>query len=311
MKTLLLESPTTPINMTRVHAGLRQNTGTCEVYPISEAYVRNLSRFFERFIRLGQYDRIVIEFDQETIYQQSPFLRQLPNLTVLALDNSWTLAERRRLKLNLAVMPWMRWIGDDPEMYRQLVRMGMDAYWVNPIYDPDHYHLRRRTSPEIVCHVYDGSGKLRDFLSEVLPPEKQVALQFHPFDAPVMENISPGDYFLYWPKADEKLPRKMIEAMACGAVVLTWDPGVVERVRYGWRDYENCVFVANAKSAAETINILCSYPEMGERISRSAIEHAERFHPFQVGVDIGVALSNPVRKSIDYPKKRRIFGIEF
>ncbi|SUO97409.1 glycosyltransferase [Suttonella ornithocola] len=308
MKVLWLSKEQPVSYASRLHTGLRQRIGTCEALSLSIEQQQNLEDFFTRFVRLSQYDRILLEFPQSLIYQQSHFLRRLPHLSVLSLGERYSAKEKRYLRKNLSVMPWMRFIGDDCRLVKALVEKGYDAYWIYPTFNPDHYWLHRKLRGQTQCVIFDPNNELKSFHRRQIGAFQ---LRFLKPNEDLAGILRAEDLFIYWPKTPERTPLPMIQAMACGALVITPDPGVKMRVRYRWRDHENCIFANDPHSAFETAAILSDHPHMLHELAKKSHEDVQRFFPQPIGFMLGGALEPKIRLSEDYPKKIRIFGFEF
>ncbi|ABQ13527.1 glycosyltransferase [Dichelobacter nodosus] len=308
MKTLLIESVEHP-SLTQIHDGLRHATGTCEVYTLTSDHLENMERFFQRFIRLEQYDRIVLQLSQQIIYEQSPFLRQLPYICFLSFNEVFTSADRHRLMQNMNVMPWARLISDDFSIIKWQMECGHDAHWLKPIYNPSTYPLPRKPSAELTCYIYEPSGRFYEMRGRQLSAMAMKTLEI----ADVGDELAllgNGDLFVCLPEYIEDSSRLIIRAMAYGAVVITLDPGSEQRLRYGWQNTRNCIFVSKVEEIIPMLGVLSDQKETRLEIAAEAKKHIENFYPFTVGQMLGAVLLKPIRKAADYPRKTRVFGFE-
>lgn len=288
--------------------GLRQRVGTCESFMLTSDQKDNIEHFFKNFVRLAQFDRIVITFSQKEIHRHSLFFRQLPHLCVLNIGERYTPKEMRLLWRNLHVMPWLRVISDDYHLVQSLVSKGFDAYWISPIYDPEFYQPKRTLELPYRTYIYDLSNKIKKSINNYkLPPEKT---EFLDVDIKLSEKILPKDILLYWVEDIHSHVLPVIQAMAMGAVVLMQDPGINNSIRYHWKDGYNCLFAENIDSALKSLEMLYLNLDILSRISQHAIQNVNFFSPQSVGDMLGSLLEPDIRQSIDYPKKIRLFGFE-
>lgn len=306
MKALLLSPSRANINP-QMLTGLRQRIGTCESLVLTAEQFQNLERFFDSFVRLSQFDRIVLAFSQQEIHQQSLFIRQLPHLTVLNLGQSYDAQEKRLLRRNLHVMPWMRFISHDYQLVQFLISDGFDAFWIPPICDPAYYHLKRRLELPHRIYALDPSGEIQRYYRK---HEVGIEVNFLSPDTVLNTILHPQDVFIYWPENIHQQPNLMISAMAMGAVVVAKYVSEDIAQAYGWKDGKNCLLSTEPMAALENAQILAANPDMLRKYAINSVEAAEYFSPQSVGELLGVALEPHVRRAMDYPKKIRIFGFE-
>lgn len=310
MKVLLLTPKSSPSYLRALYSALRIQVGTCDIYALDERQSSNLEDFFRRFIRLAHYDRIVLMYDGNYIYQESRFLRTLPNVTMLRCEYDPP-ELRKKMKSNFHAMPWLRWIGSDADLCREYASLGYDAFWVQQVYDPEHFHLSAKSRPSACCHLYDGNDKTENALRPLLPENVELRIvDKKNVWKHLAGNIFAGDLFVFIPERHYYDPTPMIMAMACGAVVLTTDPGNDTRILYRWRNLHDVIFIHDAVSTADRIKLLLAHPGRITDISRHALERVKLFKPSAVGQRIGECLEIPVRNPADYPKRQRIFGFE-
>lgn len=307
MKALLISAePIEPL-ASQVVTGLRQRIGTCESYTLAAEQSENLERFFASFVRLSQFDRIVLALPQEVIHRQSMFLRQLPHLCLLIVGKRYSGREKRLLRRNLDVMPWLRVITDDHKMLHWLISDGFDAGWIPPLVDTGRYYPHRRLELPHNAYVYDPSGQIARLSKQAPQTESPIAVQ-------KKDDLSgfllTQDVFIYWPEDTNTRPYRMIQAMAMGAVVITRNPGVEISLRYRWRDNINCIFASDPAAALEQLHILRGHPEELRAISHQASADSQYFSPIGVGEVLGSVLEPDVRIAADYPRRIRIFGFE-
>jgi len=110
MKVLLIAPKDSPTYLNSLYASLRVQVGTCDLYALDDKQSADISAFFNHFVKLQHYDRIVLMYDGDYIHRHSLFLRTLPSLAMLRLEYDPP-ERRKKMKENFYVMPWLRWIG--------------------------------------------------------------------------------------------------------------------------------------------------------------------------------------------------------
>ncbi|MDO4642937.1 MAG: glycosyltransferase family 1 protein [Cardiobacteriaceae bacterium] len=310
MKVLLLAPKNAPTYLNALYAAIRLQVGTCDLYSLDEKQSVNLEDFFRHFVRFPHYDRIVLMYDGDFIYQQGRFLRTLPNVSMLRLEYDPP-DKRRKMKSNFHAMPWLRWIGSDINVAREYIVQGHDVFWIPQVYDPEHFYARPKRD-KIVCHLFSAVGSIGEGLRTAL--QNIVELNVITSDD-LRQSLSSGkvgreDLFVFLPDKNNYDPEPMIIAMACGAVVLTPDPGNEARMRYRWRNLHDCIFFNKLDVLPTLIGKVLSHPPRLANISHHALMRVKLFQPQVIGQRIGEHLEAAVRNPADYPKRQRIFGFE-
>ena len=313
MKVLLLAPKDSPTYLNALYAALRVQVGTCDLYALDGKQSANLDDFFRHFVRLPHYDRIVLMYDGDFIYQQGRFLRTLPNLAMLRpeFDPPET---RRKMKSNFHAMPWLRWIGSDVDVAQEYSGQGHDVFWIPQIYDPEHFFARAKVRELPACHVYDGGGEVAAQLQKALAGKMELNVLARAREA-LWTEMSSGivgreDLFVFIPESDHYDPTPMIWAMACGAVVLTPDPGNEIRMIYRWRNLHDTIFFNKKDALIPIIDKILLNPHRLASLAQHALARVKIFQPQSIGQRIGEFLETQVRNPADYPKRQRIFGFE-
>lgn len=309
MKVLLVTPKHPPTYTDSLYVALRAKVGTCDFFPLDDRQSANMEEFFRRHIKLAHFDRILLMFDPQFIYNQSPFLRRLPTLAVLSLDEYQDSNQDKRMLANFRTMPWIRWIGMNMELCHQYQELGYDAYWIPPVYDNNLFNTHANSRYGRFIHVY-GNKSLQDLLGKILPPDLPISgVSNNTRD--LVGQIVPQDIFIYWPNdEDQNSLMPLIHAMACGASIITRDIGLEKRVLYGWRSDHDMIFVDSIKSIPSKIKMLLQNHTFRVDLSNNAIQKAKMFQPSSVGRRIGIHTEIPVRNPSNYPMKQRIFGFE-
>ena len=274
MKALLLSTYQQRSIAQYLVTGLRQRIGTCEYFALTNDQQENLERFFNRNIRLSQFDRIV-----------------------------------RLLKRNLHVMPWMRFITVEHRLVHELNTKGYDSYWIRPTYMSSIYRVRR-SGQGLKCVIYHHNNP---FIQEkIQAAHPKMTVHFCQNTEELASLLHEQDIFIYFP--EEKMTTKdfaiIIRALACGAIVLIPNPGADACLRYHWRDGKNCLFVEDWSDALNKAETLFRDQARREVFVKYGVDLAQRFMPDKVGEMLGTALEPTVRHASDYPRKTRIFGFE-
>ena len=313
MKVLLLAPKDSPTYLNALYAALRVQVGTCDLYALDGKQSANLEDFFRHFVRLPHYDRIVLMYDGDFIYQQGRFLRTLPNLAMLRpeFDPPET---RRKMKSNFHAMPWLRWIGSDVDVAQEYSGQGHDVFWIPQIYDPEHFFARAKVRELPACHVYDGGGEVAAQLQKALAGKMELNVLARAREA-LWTEMSSGivgreDLFVFIPETGRYDPTPMIWAMACGAVVLTPDPGNEIRMIYRWRNLHDTIFFNKKDALIPIIDKILLNPHRLASLAQHALARVKIFQPQSIGQRIGEFLETQVRNPADYPKRQRIFGFE-
>ena len=313
MKVLLIAPKDSPTYLNSLYASLRVQVGTCDLYALDDKQSADISAFFNHFVKLQHYDRIVLMYDGDYIHRHSLFLRTLPSLAMLRLEYDPP-EKRKKMKENFFVMPWLRWIGSDLAVAQEYSGPGHDVFWLPQVYDPEHFYARPKAPGQLTCHIYDGSGTNADTIREALaeqPVKPNLLDKTTLWNDMIRGLVSREDLFIFIPEPDHYDPTPMIWAMACGAVVLTPDPGNDIRLRYRWRDMHDVVFFNKTEELAPLVENILAQPHRHTSLSQHAISRAKTFQPQVVGKRIGEYLETPIRDPANYPKSERIFGWEF
>ena len=312
MKVLLIAPKDSPTYLNSLYASLRVQVGTCDLYALDDKQSADISAFFNHFVKLQHYDRIVLMYDGDYIHRHSLFLRTLPSLAMLRLEYDPP-EKRKKMKENFYVMPWLRWIGCDLAVAQEYSGPGHDIFWLPQVYDPEHFYARPKTLGQPTCHLYDGPGNNADTVHHALAEQ---AVNLKPLDKNTLwQDMSRGlvcreDFFLYIPENDHYDPTPMIWAMACGAVVITPDPGNDIRLRYRFRDKHDALFYNSADEITGLVEQNLAHPHRHTSIAQHAVARAKNFQPQPLGKRIGEYLETQVRDPANYRKRQRIFGFE-
>ena len=312
MKVLLIAPKDSPTYLNSLYAALRLQVGTCDLYELDDKQSADIGAFFNHFIKLQHYDRIVMMYDGDYIYQHGRFLRTLPSLAMLRLEYDPP-ETRRRMKSNFRAMPWMRWIGSDLAVAQEYGGQGHDVFWVSQVYDPEHFYARPKESEIPTCHIYDGSGNDFTALRQALAEQP---LSINPLNKETLWHdmsrgmVSSEDFFIFIPESDHYDPTPMIWAMACGAVALTPDPGNDIRMIYRWRNLHDTIFFNKKDALLPIIEKILTNPHRLASLAQHALARVKNFQPQSIGQRVGEFLETQVRNPADYPKRQRIFGFE-
>ena len=308
MKVLVLMPDKAKRFSNALYASLRVRVGTCDVYHLKEGQFDQVEEFFRNFIRLEQYDRIVVAAPPSYILRKIKVFRNIAQLVVLRLDYD-SEAENVQMAKVFTQMPWVRWIGIDDEICEEFGRHGWDAYWIPSAYDAEWFHHNRLVRETPLVHVYDPGKKLVAALETL----SAVAMQHVPVDADdhyMGEAIKPQDIFLFHPHWAYYEPNRLIHAMANGAVVILPALTLKRRVLFGWHDFQDCIFYSDIAAVPELLKKALGDAELRENISAHAVDKVMLFHPKEVGQRLGARLEISPRSPKEYPGPRRIFGIE-
>ena len=313
MKVLLLAPKDSPTYLNALYAALRVQVGTCDLYALDAKQSANLDDFFRHFVRLPHYDRIVLMYDGDYIYQQGRFLRTLPSLAMLRPEFEPP-ETRRKMKSNFHAMPWLRWIGSDVSVAQEYSTQGHDVFWIPQIYDPEHFYARNKARELPACHIYDGRGDTAPLLQKALSGKIELNVLSRNREA-LWKDMSSGtvgreDLFIFIPENGHYDPTPMIWAMACGAVALTPDPGNDIRMIYRWRNLHDTIFFNKKDALLPIIEKILTNPHRLTSLAQHALARVKIFQPQSIGQRVGEFLETQVRNPADYPKRQRIFGFE-
>ena len=310
MKVLLLSPKEAPSYTEALYVALRSQVGTCDYFPLEPRQSSNLPEFFHRHIRLEHFDRIILMFPPAFIYQHSPFLRHLPTLAVLALEQRRQSRDQLKKSLsNLKTMPWLRWIGSNAELCRAYQGEGYDAYWVPPAFDNRYFNNRQGQWAQSHCHIY-GPPPVHSYFRTALASR---GLPLHFYNSEQNPDLSGRlmgeDIFIYWGE-DGNDVEPLIKALACGTVVICRPVAMEERVLYDWRAEENIVFAEDLANATDRVLLALNNPLFRQELARNGAEKAKVFLPSAVGKRIGRYVEIAVRNPRNYPMRQRIFGFD-
>ena len=66
MKVLLIAPKDSPTYLNSLYASLRVQVGTCDLYALDDKQSADISAFFNHFVKLRHYDRIVLMYDGDS-----------------------------------------------------------------------------------------------------------------------------------------------------------------------------------------------------------------------------------------------------
>lgn len=308
MKVLVLMPDKAKHFSNALYASLRVRVGTCDVYHLNEEQFDRVEDFFRSFVRLEQYDRIVIAAEPSYVLRKLKVFRQMAQLVILRLDYD-SETENVQMAKVFTQMPWIRWIGIDDDVCEEFGRHGWDSYWIPPAYDAEWFHHNRPPRDTPVVHVFDPGQAL----GAAVPVLSGVHVQYVPVDEGdpyISEQVKPQDIVLFHPRHMHYAPNMVIHAMASGAVAMLPALNLKRRVLYGWHDFHDCVFYGDVGAVGDLLDKVLSQPQLRESISHHAVDKVLLFHPKEVGQRLGARLEIPLRTPKEYPGPRRIFGIE-
>lgn len=308
MKVLVLMPDKTKLFPNALYSALRGRVGTCDVYHLNDEQLEDVENFFRAFIRLEHYDRVVVAMRPSYVLRKLKFFRALPGVVVLRLSHDHDAENLQMMKL-FRQMPWVRWIGVDDEACDDFVKRDWDAYWIPPSYDAEWFHHNRAPRDVPFVHLYDPKNKL----AKIFPHERPAGWQTLPAGDSahyVSEHVRPQDIFVFCPEDSHYEPMPIVQAMACGAVVILPEPNVKRRVLYGWHDYHDCLFYGDISHLPMLLGKALSQPSLRASLSRHAVDKVMLFHPREVGQRLGGRLEIALRTPQEYPGPRRLFGIE-
>lgn len=309
MKVALLTNDSFALHYSALVSAVRLEIGSVELIILTPRQQNDLKDFMSKRRWNERYDRIVLNLDPKKLYEQRQAFRHYHNLCMLRVNYD---SERQNIYSRQLVesIPWIRWIGSNPEVVRQLSDAGFDANLIKPVYEPNQYRLNKNPRELPECFIHDEFATLTNHADFNAVKDDIIVINDSETVLPKYQNIQPMDFFIFWPRSDYYNPLPMIKAMAVGAVVLTLDPGEALRQYYGWEDNENCVFVRDQETIVETLRILMNCRDLAESISQAAKKTVEPFKQLEVGRYIGTRLDMPMRERQDYKDRRiKLFGL--
>lgn len=305
MKVLFLTDSDAPALVTPLHIALRQYVGTCDIYYLTPEQFEDIREFFASFIRLSQYDRVVVLVKPSIILQNWRFYCQLPNLTVVRLQPDEE-SENEKLSALFEKISWLRYLSPDENTVSAFSGKGMDAHWLRPVFDPEVLLDGARRTPPVV-HLLEKTDNLLFALRENLPNNANICkmskddLRFY-----IAKSVHKGDIVVFSNTYTLSDDTPLIKAMAAGALVIYPDMAEAKRKLYGWEKETELRFVNNAH-CVEMVKVLYEKTEIADAYLAKNKEKVALFYPKSVGQQLGERLVLPMRVKKEYPKLLKLF----
>lgn len=295
MKVLVLATEDSPNLLTQLHDGLRQQVGTCDFYYLSDDQIKDLRTFFDAFIRLSQYDRIVFLLKPSDIHLNWLFCRELPNLTVVSLGFDNKYQKIQMLKLYRKV-PWLRYLSPDDALVSNFQKKGMDAHWLVPVFDFSLLQDSPKKEPTI--HLLEKNNSISKFIKKSLP-EQVVVKKITKKDTRnyIINNVNKYDIVVFTYICSSNTILSLLKAMASGSLVIYPQFDEEKKSLYQW-DEQNSLYFNNLEDCANLINNLYQKIIAGDSdLEKYILSNQERVQPFlpvKVGKRIGgIILPSP------------------
>lgn len=320
MKLLFLTQEERLLAVDDVIQQLRPIVGTLDVRSLSESQVNNLKQYTSQQTDLNRYDHIVVSLSFDIANKQIKYLKTLKNLTFLhitSIDPSGNDEIYAKRWLNFyRKLPWVRVLVRNGILANYLQQQGLDAWNIGIGIDEnsfENYYCERKIQLACICsnHTYI-SPETEQLLSILkikysnLLIEKQLHLKGHVTRLnqcqivvlPLLEKIG---YDI-----------ATFQAMACGAVLVTYNLGDEENKFYGFSDMDNVVLFKNLKELEQKLELLINDPALVSKIASKGTLHASKFLSAKaVAKRVATLLSDPLRNPDDYQIGLSIFGVKF
>lgn len=339
MKVLLLASERNAKRYSEFYVGLHKTIGSLDMRRLSDDDQANLRNYFAQNVTLGNYDRIVLQFNHHTLCNQVSFLKTLKNLVFLAkfinfsgagtrgaLANIVTSSFTTRNQVNLGdaaylkvfkKMPWVRIIVSNYHALQHLESLGLDVKFV-----PDGYNtlkFRDQDLPRTIKLALVESSQIES------TPERNAFIQTLKSQYPqlIIEKDDTTPQI-----ASSTLPRTLVavcadfgvgeyrsrvfEAMACGCLVMCSNQGDIENKPLSLRDGKNIVLFNSFDEFQYKLQLLMRQPQKMAEIAKAGQALAMEQHQyFDLGTQAAKYIAAPMRNPNDYDVGLSVFGWRF
>lgn len=294
-----------------LYNSLRSCVGTCDLYELNMQQLENLKLFFESHIRLEHVDRLLFFIDPVYIYNQIRFISTLPNVVLLEQNATYTPALFNTISKIYKNMPWMRLIVSGYRCNQRFREDGIDSYFVQSTYDANRFNAKSNYSSIMHTYVYDPGRIINNCIND-----ERIAANLIKIDKNYFRSEQPfarGDVLLYLAEEPQyKYSQHIIEAMACGAVVVAHNLEVEENQYNSLRSSENICLFNDYLSISQVLQYLYGNAAKRKSLSQEAIETAITFFSTEnVGKLLGEVVVEPMRDPQGYRQKLKIFGFRF
>ena len=127
MKVLLIAPKDSPTYLNSLYASLRVQVGTCDLYALDDKQSADISAFFNHFVKLQHYDRIVLMYDGD-LKGFDP--DKIPDKPLVHLANHVLIAERKDLQVKQSYLDTvLRWFSAEIEQINvNSMQKNLDAW---------------------------------------------------------------------------------------------------------------------------------------------------------------------------------------
>lgn len=254
--------------------------------------------------QIKTYDRILLQLPVSVLLKQTAYLRCVPHLVLLqpalasvALGNAKDF--ERYLKF-IAQAPWIRVLTPAGLLEQDLRKNKVDVAGVpigiNMAWFKDKAAERTHWAA-IIGDLEQPDIKSRRHLLFDIKTQNKLQI-FDEEKVPALNDQLNNVGVVVVSDEGWKHYRALgFQAMASGALLLTWDRGEVENRACGFEDMENVMLYKDAKSAQAKLNFLKRHPEQLEMISAKGMQLAQQRHS-------NVALAKSVFAELERPLKK-------
>ena len=231
------------------------------------------------------YDRVLLQLPVSQLVQQTAYLRCVPNLVLLqpalasvALNNSKDFEKYLKF-FNTA--PWVRVMVPYGQLKSDLVKHKVDVMdvpiGINMAWFRDKEKERRHWAA-IVANLDSPDVKSRRQLLYDVKTQNKLQIFDEAEMAALGDQLNTMGVVVVSDEGWKNYRPLNFQALASGAVLLTWDRGEEENKACGFEDLENVVLYKNAKGAQAKLNFLRRHPEELEKVRTKGIQFVQQFH---------------------------------
>lgn len=318
------------------YSGLHKQIGSVDLRRLKQEEQAQLKSYFGNSVSLGKYDRVVMNISFEVLPAQLKFLQSIHSLVFI--DSQASHDKRDGLYKNQHLnfykqIPWARVIVNNYSIMSTYLQAGLDTCCVPKGYSSATNFRQRNTedntalSPaegnvftdraqrqrflDLIIKDYPGSrivGRHAQItLVDVLYPgykEEQgvvssLGQMLSSIRLIIFPDISRGEY-----------RSRIFEAMADGALVLSYNHGDIENRYLGLIDMKNIVLFSYYQEFRDKMTALADRPDIASTIADEGRKLVEKnYRQYDLGIKAAEYIATPTREPDAFRLGLSVFGI--